>query len=894
MGSLFKIRDYWHHSFPEEEFSPSCLAVGDLNNPNTGNKIAIGSFQGVFRIFQPTSSPSSSPNGISPEDLLYEERFGEPILQIACGPFKPLATSDHPNLFAILFPKKIRLFSVERCGEEKAEKDANENSNNTQPWEDKSQEEIVPPEDVSAAYYRSTTIFTAEFDQPTYNFTTGRFDGVKYDRICVQTMNGQWTIVDYDKILCSCSLPPSQFLVPGCLTYCEPRDCFLTCNTSYFLLCYSFASLTSAADVDFTARGVSSRERLSPMWEVNLGEEALAIEVCRLSKELTANDADIVILCPYALRVLSLQGACRYLRPLSSEAACLSIYALPSGMHNVLVGAWDGSVNVFSDLVLKWSAYLTFGGAPMALRVGAFCGVEGMILSLTVEGVLMVAYLGTDPATRKPPPMLESKVMSYAEMQNELRQVQRKIKSIQAGKKLPTEAMESTMGSSSSIQAALAKSNSDLKSFDRLDNVSARNQKENSSGSPINIDFESHSLNSDERGEVFLLSLLVGLSMGEKAGKVQLWMKTTPPIMVEPNYLTVVSVAQGATTRIPLSISVDKKAISVIPSSLELLVVAVLENCLSSSARMTLPLPLVCRVVPHVRCAEVSMQINTDRTPAPSLFDLFQDLSPDENMRENLMSVELTNGARVTLLVSKNAARFKLQGTSLDELWLLSSELMRRLRLYYVQKDSAPLNFSTLDELPLEKFLTAVNLHTEVRNDLSNAMNKLNQAAQFVRNLQKRLLAKFRDRTPTESNALALLLTESHTNLQKTTEKVCLTKLHLKRASAMLNSFCQLMWMWLSLLNPNSFSEKSEFSETLQGLLTCEVRDDVEVRWEEETEAVLTHILEITRTQAIQSVIKPGINNSNLRKYLSLAFDRVAKGTLEQTNMKKIIENAVK
>ncbi|CCW62783.1 unnamed protein product [Phytomonas sp. EM1] len=433
MGSLFQLRDYWRQSFPGEEFSPSCIAVGDLDNQDAENKIAIGSFQGMLRLFQPSSSPTLDTP--SPEDLLFEQRLGEPILQIAYGSFEPLAPGVRRNLLAVLFPYKLRLLCIERCGG-----GGSEGRDESKPGEEKEASLIS-----ATYYYRCPVVFTVEFDHPTYNFTTGPFGGVDYDRLCVQGMNGRWSVVDRGRILCACSLPRDGFVAPGCLTYCAARDSFLTGSASLHLLCYPFARLTSAAEGESEGNAASAGGRLAPSWGFPLGEEILAVAVCRLSRGLDATAVEIVVLGPFTLCVVSLDGRCCYRRPLTTEAACLHPFPLSNRFHNVLVGGWDGSVGVFSDGVLEWRARLGSGGAPLALHVGKLAGIDGMILSLTGEGVLGVSYLGTDPASRRPAPVLEAQVRSYAEMRGELRQVERRLKAIQSGKPPPSEAAASSM-----------------------------------------------------------------------------------------------------------------------------------------------------------------------------------------------------------------------------------------------------------------------------------------------------------------------------------------------------------------------------------------------------------------------------------------------------------------
>ncbi|CCW62784.1 unnamed protein product [Phytomonas sp. EM1] len=103
----------------------------------------------------------------------------------------------------------------------------------------------------------------------------------------------------------------------------------------------------------------------------------------------------------------------------------------------------------------------------------------------------------------------------------------------------------------------------------------------------------------------------------------------------------------------------------------------------------------------------------------------------------------------------------------------------------------------------------------------------------------------------------------------------------------MLNGACQITWMWVWLRNQAFFAKNEKFAATLQGLLTCEVRDDDGARWEEETEAALTRLLGIPLMQTLQPALKAGLHNGHLKKCLSAVFDGIEKGTLERKDERK-------
>jgi Bardet-Biedl syndrome 9 protein len=88
--SLFKARDWWSTKCGhEEEFDKGCMVVGNVdnqipsNNQDSVDKIVVGSFSGVLRIYNPKR------NKYSPNDLLLEQQLDQPIIQVAIGKFVP-------------------------------------------------------------------------------------------------------------------------------------------------------------------------------------------------------------------------------------------------------------------------------------------------------------------------------------------------------------------------------------------------------------------------------------------------------------------------------------------------------------------------------------------------------------------------------------------------------------------------------------------------------------------------------------------------------------------------------------------------------------------------------------------------------------------------------------
>ncbi len=103
--SVFRLQEWWSIKVAEnEEFDHGCMIVGNIDNSNPATqKIAVGSFQGMFRMYQPTKAQYRV------EDLVLEESLGSPILQLLLGKFIP--STDILGV-AVLHPKRLVVYEI--------------------------------------------------------------------------------------------------------------------------------------------------------------------------------------------------------------------------------------------------------------------------------------------------------------------------------------------------------------------------------------------------------------------------------------------------------------------------------------------------------------------------------------------------------------------------------------------------------------------------------------------------------------------------------------------------------------------------------------------------------------------------------------------------------------
>lgn len=110
--SVFQLNEWWGVQVASaEEFDFGCLCLGNIDNAvPPSDKIAVGSLEGMIRIYNPSKPQYRI------EDLILEESLGSPILQLLAGRFIPSTESIG---LAVLHPRKLVVYEVSPHGRNK-------------------------------------------------------------------------------------------------------------------------------------------------------------------------------------------------------------------------------------------------------------------------------------------------------------------------------------------------------------------------------------------------------------------------------------------------------------------------------------------------------------------------------------------------------------------------------------------------------------------------------------------------------------------------------------------------------------------------------------------------------------------------------------------------------
>ncbi|ETV90279.1 hypothetical protein H310_14908, partial [Aphanomyces invadans] len=644
--SLFQAREWWTvASGNTEEYTYGALAVGNVDNdPTPHDKIVVGSLNGILRVYYPTQGEFKI------DHLLMEEQLEYPVLQVEIGRFVPHSTNVG---MAVLHPKHLAVYCLDGVG----------------------------GSGMAASYFK----LTKKYEHPlgldgehftAFNMTMGGFGkSPEKDHICVQSLDGRLQFFEQDRFSFMQQLPTC--LVPGALCYAAPTDSLITATSDMSVECYRYQVMATSMvlkkkpghdDGIKDAKGVTAAKALHSEWRTNIGESVLDIRTGKFHWAVRARSFDVVVLGEFSLFCVTPGGDICFHKRLGFHPSSLCLYNRPKcdnsdSTDNVIIATHAKQWMVYRDAQLIWSAVAPT--VSTALSVASFGGIDGMIVSLDEDGRLNVNYLGTDPPTTSVIAS-DAKEVNYEEMDEEHRTLLNIIRRSQGERR--TEPKERVL-LRAQVPALL---------------------------DPPGVSSDDDVVTGPDHKPVALTMRVYVTYTGSNVLSNVTVAVTPPPnvIVCGPSSILLDSIDGKAGTPLIIPVVLRPSA-TVMPSSLEVTISAAytLESGQPRTSLCTVKLPMcmMSRLIPPVKASTFKFTLDTNQEPA-QLTELFDDMltqpgaTPDwakqvTGSSANVLSFQYYNGVDVTILVSKNAGRYRIQSTELDALWMVSNELVDRLQL---------------------------------------------------------------------------------------------------------------------------------------------------------------------------------------------------------------------
>uniref|UniRef100_A0A8C6DXM5 Bardet-Biedl syndrome 9 n=1 Tax=Moschus moschiferus TaxID=68415 RepID=A0A8C6DXM5_MOSMO len=670
--------------------------------------------------------------------------------------------------------------------------------------------------------YQIKLMYEHNLQRTACNMTYGSFGGVKgRDLICIQSMDGMLMVFEQESYAFGRFLPGS--LLPGPLAYSSRTDSFITVSSCHQVESYKYQVLAFATDADkreeTEQQKHGSGKRLVVDWTLNIGEQAL--DICIVSFIQSASS--VFVLGERNFFCLKENGQIRFMKKLDCSPSCFLPYcSVSEGTINTLIGNHNKMLHIYQDVTLKWATQLPH--VPVAVRVGCLHDLKGVIVTLSDDGHLQCSYLGTDPSLFQAP-KVESRELNYDELDMELKELQKVIKNVNKSQDV----------------WPLNEREDDLK-------ISAM----------VSPNFDSVSQATDvEVGADLVPSVTVKVTLKNRVAlqKVKLSIYVQPPLVLTGDQFTFEFMAPEMTRTVGFSVYLKG---SYLPPELE-------GNAVVSYSRPTernpdgiprvsqckfrLPLKLVCLPGQPSKTASHKLTIDTNKSPV-SLLSLFPE-------------------------------RYRIQSEQFEDLWLITNELIIRLQEYFEKQGIKDFTCSFSGSVPLQEYFELIDHHFELRINGEKLEELLSERAVQFRAIQRRLLTRFKDKTPAPLQHLDTLLDGTYKQVIALADAVEENQDNLFQSFTRLKSATRLVILLIGLWQKLSADQIA----ILEAAFLPLQQDTQELGWEETVDAALSHLLKTclsksSKEQALNLSSQLGIpkDTSQLKKHITLLCDRLAKG----------------
>uniref|UniRef100_A0A672MEK3 Bardet-Biedl syndrome 9 n=1 Tax=Sinocyclocheilus grahami TaxID=75366 RepID=A0A672MEK3_SINGR len=286
-----------------------------------------------------------------------------------------------------------------------------------------------------------------------------------------------------------------------------------------------------------------------------------------------------------------------------------------------------------------------------------------------------------------------------------------------------------------------------------------------------------------------------------------------------------------------------------------------------SQCKFNLPLRLVCYPSSAIKNAKYKITVDTNKPPV-NLSEVFP----------GRLSVVLY----VFHFLIIAPTRYRIQSESFEDIWLVAKELVQRFDRHFASLGVKDFRNSFTGPIPLPEFFETVDHHFELRVNAQKYQDLLSERAVQFRAIQRRLLTRFKDKTPGPLQNLDTLMEGTYRQVIALADAAEDNRERLIQAFTRLRSATHLLILLLSLWQGLSSEQTAILEATLLPLL----QDTPQLGWEESVDAAVSHLLKtcLSRSPKDQAIsLSTGLltipkDTSRLKKHITLLCDRLGKG----------------
>ncbi|XP_039292520.1 protein PTHB1 [Nilaparvata lugens] len=362
---------------------------------------------------------------------------------------------------------------------------------------------------------------------------------------------------------------------------------------------------------------------------------------------------------------------------------------------------------------------------------------------------------------------------------------------------------------------------------------------------------------------------------------VQLTFTVQPPLVVSPKTHFVSNLCDKC--ELMSTVSMDTISHQSPAFSLELQAVAAyLNNSLTPHivlSSLQLPLPLVLQLTTPSSEANHKITLTTPH-PIPPFSQLFREFGDLEevNCSDTIIGFQHAGlyDSVVTVIVSKSATKYRVQADTLAAATLLVAQLKARLesQLGNGKVGTPVLGYNTL-ALPTQELATSIEQHVTLRNSINELQAELGaQTAQF-RVIQRRLLVKIRDKTPSSLAGLDTLLKDSYNKILEVSHQLQHVVQESEEKGCELSSVLRLVLLLISISEGAVNQDLADLTAALSYTLHASETQG----WEEVSEAGVCYLLRTSLARSIRDQQRTCVNPlkefGRFKKHIVCALERV-------------------
>uniref|UniRef100_A0A3B4AGT7 Uncharacterized protein n=1 Tax=Periophthalmus magnuspinnatus TaxID=409849 RepID=A0A3B4AGT7_9GOBI len=302
-------------------------------------------------------------------------------------------------------------------------------------------------------------------------------------------------------------------------------------------------------------------------------------------------------------------------------------------------------------------------------------------------------------------------------------------------------------------------------------------------------------------------------------------------------------------------------------------------------SRFSLPLALVCVSSTPAKSTKFKITVDTNQPPV-DLHAMFPEFSTKSEENDgNSLAFQFLSGPKISLVASKSSQRYRIQSDSFEDMWLIVKELVQRCDRHFSKLGVKDFRKSFNGPIPLQDYFLAIDHHFQLRVSAKQYQDLLSERAVQFRAIQRRLLTRFKDKTPAPLQNLDTLLDATYNQMMSLAEAAEETQAELEQAFARLRSGTHLLVLLLSLWQGLPPDQTALLEATLLPLL----QDTPQLGWEESCDAAVTHLLRtclsrspkeqaLSLAQSGGPVLELPKDTVRLKKHITLLCDRMGKG----------------